>query len=82
MCTERQTSHSTVACVRFSVLNISEETDSRLKYGWTTTPRSWSHEEILSFITNNGENADPEEVKSLKVQDPEGKADYFVEGGQ
>lgn len=64
------------------MLNINEENDSRLKYGFTTIPRTWTHEEILGVITNNGINAKPEDVKSLKVQDPEGKADYFVEGVQ
>ena len=45
-------------CLRFTVLNIDEENDSRLKYLWTTTPRTWNHEEILGVITNNGVNAE------------------------
>lgn len=74
------TPYSSTCLFRFSVLNVSEESDSRLKPLWTSAPRTWSHEEIWDLITNSGMNAHPDDIKSLKVQDPVVKADYFVEG--
>lgn len=74
--------HRKPACHRFSVLNVTEENDTRLEPGWTTTPRTWSHEEIWDLILNGGVSAHPDDVKALKIQDPEAKADYFVEGVQ
>lgn len=71
-----------LCCPRFSILNVSEENDSRLELGWTTTPRTWNHEEIWDLILNGGQNAHPDDVKSVKIQDPQGKSDYFVEGVQ
>ncbi|KAK9824198.1 hypothetical protein WJX72_008470 [[Myrmecia] bisecta] len=59
-------------------LNLTPKTDYRLqRHG--EEPRDWTHEEMMNFITNHGQNADPFKIK-IGVNDPLGRLDYFEQG--
>lgn len=61
---------------RYSYLAPSWKNDVRLA---GQDEREWTHEEILSLITQDGRAADPANVP-LKCEDPEGTADYVGQG--